>query len=88
MTTGTGGTQVPPVKDTLACGWSHLKVSVWGRDRQAAGRAMSWSCAVPVFPVLSCRDMALRRVLALGAALGRRSCCSKVGPGLQRALRS
>uniref|UniRef100_A0A8C3EPW6 Probable D-lactate dehydrogenase, mitochondrial n=1 Tax=Corvus moneduloides TaxID=1196302 RepID=A0A8C3EPW6_CORMO len=28
---------VPPVRDTLACGWSHLKVSVWGRDRQAAG---------------------------------------------------
>lgn len=28
---------VPSVRDTLACGWSHLKVSVWGRARQAAG---------------------------------------------------
>lgn len=52
------------------------------------GRAVSRSRAVPVSPFPSRSDMALRRVLALGAALGRRSCCSKVGPGLPRALRS
>lgn len=42
---------------------------------------MSWSSAVPVLPFPSCVDMALQRVLGLGAALGRRSCCSKVGWG-------
>lgn len=52
------------------------------------GRAVSRPRAVPVSPFPSRSAMALRRVLALGAALGRRSCCSKVGPGLPRALRS
>ncbi|XP_031977922.1 probable D-lactate dehydrogenase, mitochondrial [Corvus moneduloides] len=51
---------------------------------------MSWSCAVPMFAVLSRQDMALRRVLALGAALGRRSCCSKpsLPPDFVEALRA
>ncbi|XP_015495526.1 probable D-lactate dehydrogenase, mitochondrial isoform X2 [Parus major] len=51
---------------------------------------MSCSCAGPMLPFLSRRDMALRRVLALGAALGRRRCCSKpsLSPDFVETLRA
>lgn len=58
---------------------SHLNVAVPAGGDGAGPRGGSGP--VPVLAGRLVPSMALRRVLGLGAALGRRSCCSQVGPG-------
>ncbi|XP_032925594.1 probable D-lactate dehydrogenase, mitochondrial isoform X2 [Catharus ustulatus] len=90
MSTGSGGTQVPPAGTHRCVAGATLRCQCGGGTDGLRGRAVSWSCAAPMFPFLSRCDMALRRVLALGAALGRRRCCSKpsLSPDFVEALRA